>query len=258
MSIHLYTLCWNEMDILPFVIDYWKLLPITKAVVYDNGSTDGSIEYLKQFNWIEVRHFDTEGQNDVVQRQIKSEAWKESRGKCDYVIVCDMDEMIYCPNIEDELWYMKTNGYNVMGMPWYAMCFDVRPTYEKGKLLHTQGDKFYKQYINHDKRWSHLGKFMLFDPNVIDDMGYSVGCHYSSPRPYLKLYETNKAFAIHVNKGLSEDYFVERRKKMGNNLSITNKMGGMCYEYNYPEEKSREEYRKYQSQSVDVNTICLN
>ena len=115
MSIHLYTLCWNEMDILPFVIDYWKLLPITKAVVYDNGSTDGSIEYLKQFNWIEVRHFDTEGQNDVVQRQIKSEAWKESRGKCDYVIVCDMDEMIYCPNIEDELWYMKTNGYNVMG-----------------------------------------------------------------------------------------------------------------------------------------------
>lgn len=28
------------MDILSFVIDYWKMLPIIKALVYDNGSTD--------------------------------------------------------------------------------------------------------------------------------------------------------------------------------------------------------------------------
>jgi hypothetical protein len=58
------------MDILPFVLDYWKRLPITKAVVFDNGSTDGSVEYLKQYDWIEVRYFKTEGQNDTVQRHL--------------------------------------------------------------------------------------------------------------------------------------------------------------------------------------------
>lgn len=255
MRIHLYTLCYNEMDILPFVLDYWKLLPIEKAVVYDNGSTDGSVEYLKQFDWIEVRHFETKGQNDVVQAQIKSAAWKESVGKCDYVIVCDTDEMIYSPFLEEELKKMKEGGYNVMGTPWYALCFDERPTYDPNTLLHKQGHKFYKQYINHVHKWSHLGKFMLFDPNKIIDMRYSVGCHISNPFPEIKLYETDKVIAIHINKGFSEDYFVERRKKMGANLSDVNKMGGMCVEYNYPEKQTRQEYRKYQSESVDVNLI---
>ena len=257
MNIHLYTLCWNEIDILSFVLDYWKRLPITKAVVYDNGSTDGSIEYLQQYEWIEVRHFETEGQNDNVQRDIKSKAWKESKGKCDFVIVCDMDEMIYCPTIEQELQYMKDNGYNVMGMPWYALCYDDRPEYDPNKLLHQQGHKFYKQYINHKHIYSHLGKFMLFDPNLINDMGYSVGCHISNPTPQIKLYETNKAFSVHINKGFSEDYFVARRKIMSKNLSQVNRKANMCYEYNKNEEEQRKEYRKYQSEAVDVNKLFL-
>lgn len=255
MKIHLYTLCWNEMDILPFVIDYWKLLPIEKAVVYDNGSTDGSIEYLQQYDWIEVRHFETKGQNDLVQRDIKSNAWKESKGKADFVIVCDMDEMLYSKNINEVLQQMKDGGYNVLGNPWYALCYDERPEYDPNKLLHQQGHKFYKQHINHHPRWGHLGKFMLFDPNLITDMGYSVGCHIANPQPYLKLFETDKVFALHINKGLSEDYFVQRRKKMANNLSVVNKRSGMCFEYWKAEEESRNEYRKYQEQSVDVNKL---
>lgn len=255
MNIHLYTLCWNEMDILPFVLDYWKRLPITKAVVFDNGSTDGSVEYLKQYDWIEVRYFKTEGQNDTVQRQIKSSAWKESKGKCDYVIVCDMDEMIYCPTIEEELQHMKDNGFNVMGMPWYGICFDERPTHDPNKLLHQQGNKFYKQYINHKHLYSHLGKFMLFDPNLIDDMGYSVGCHIANPRPEIKLYETNKAFSVHINKGFSEDYFVARRKMQSDNLSEVNKTHGFAAEYSKNEQASREEYRKYQSENININLL---
>jgi hypothetical protein len=98
---------------------------------------------------------------------------------------------------------------------------------------------------------------MLFDPNLIYDMGYSVGCHISNPYPEIKLYETDKAFSIHINKGFSEDYFVARRKIMSKNLSETNRRANMCFEYNKDEEEQRKEYRKYQSESVDVNKLFL-
>lgn len=86
-------------------------------------------------------------------------------------------------------------------------------------------------------------------------MGYSVGCHISNPTPEIKLYETDKAFSIHINKGFSEDYFVSRRKIMSNNLSEVNRRANMCFEYNKKEEEQRDEYRKYQSESVDVNKL---
>ena len=78
-------------------------------------------------------------------------------------------------------------------------------------------------------------------------MGYSVGCHISNPTPEIKLYETDKGF--------SEDYFVARRKIMSKNLSDVNRRANMCFEYNKNEEEQRKEYRKYQSEAVDVNKL---
>lgn len=250
MNIHLYTLCWNEMDILPFVIDYWKRLPITKAVVYDNGSTDGSVEYLKQFDWIDVRHFDSEGMNDSIQKDIKNKSWKESIGKCDFVIVCDMDEVLYSNNLDIELKYMKENEYNVLGTPWYALCGDEKPEYKEGMLLHEIIRCVYKQSMN--RNYPNLGKFMLFDPNIITDMGYSVGCHIANPKPQLKLYETDKIFAIHFDKGFGADYFVKRRKTMNERLSDTNRRCGYCSEYGLPEETLKKTYNDNKCKSFDI------
>ena len=255
MNIHLYTLCWNEIDILPFVIDYWKRLSITKAIVYDNGSTDGSIEFLQQFDWIEVRHFKTEGQNDIVQKDLKNSIWKESKGKCDFVIVCDMDELIYSKDITVELTIMKNNKFAIMGTKWFCMRFDKRPEYTPGKLLHQLGDKFFTQYINHDSKYNYLGKFMLFDPNIIDDMNYVVGAHKCTPVSHtndIYLYITNNTYTIHIDKGLSEDYFVQRRQKMAKNLSEINKKHNMCFEYMKSEDEIRKEYRQNQLKSVNL------
>lgn len=128
MKIYLYTLCWNEMDILPFVIDYWKHLGITKAIVYDNGSTDGSVEFLSKYDWIEVRHFETKGMNDNKQKDIKNNCWKETKGKdIDFVIVCDMDEIIFSDNLNEILETMKKDNYNAMITPIYGICEDFKP-----------------------------------------------------------------------------------------------------------------------------------
>lgn len=256
MRIDLYTLCYNEMDILPFVIDYWKKIPITKAIVFDNGSTDGSIEYLSKFPWIEVRHFDSNGMNDDIQRFIKSEAWKQSKGIADFVIVCDMDEVIYSKNLGSVLNKMNKGNYNVLGCPWYMLCATERPQYTEGKLLHEiSSEHWCDQYANHRSEYKHLGKFMLFNPNKVYDMGYSVGCHISYPRPSLKLLEdtSGQVVSLHINKGFGEDYFAEKRKKAYDRLSMTNKMKGYGYEYGWSDEKQRQWYKDNVAKSFSIN-----
>ena len=259
MKIDWYTLCYNEEFIIPWIVQYWEKI-IHDGVdlhvyVYDNYSTDKSVEMLSKYPWITIAYFKTEGQNDLVQREIKSAAWKQSKGRADFVVVADFDEIIWGDSLVSELQYMKDNGYNVMGMKWYAFCGDEVPTYDSNKYLHQLVKKGYKQYINHTSRWGHLGKFMLFDPNKVDDMGYSVGCHISNPTPRLDLYESDKVVQFHINKGFSEDYFVNRRKIMADNLSEVNRRSGMCFEYWKEEQASRDEYRKYQEESIDIS--CL-
>lgn len=106
MTVHLYSVCYNEIDILPFVIEYWKKF-VSHAYIFDNGSTDGSVEFLNRFDWITVEHFDSDGMDDDILKDIKNNCWKKSRGIADFVVVCDIDEILYSNRIIDELEYMK-------------------------------------------------------------------------------------------------------------------------------------------------------
>ena len=119
-KIHAYVVCWNEMDNIPFVVDYWKRFA-ERVIVYDNGSDDGSVEYLTQYPWIEVRQFKTNGFDDTANMNIKNSCWKESIGIADFVVVSDLDECLYSPVLETELDYMKANDITICGPRQYAL-----------------------------------------------------------------------------------------------------------------------------------------
>ena len=90
-------------------------------IVYDNGSDDGSVEYLSQYPWIEVRQFKTNGFDDTANMNIKNSCWKESIGIADFVVVSDLDECLYSPVLESELDYMKANDITICGPRQYAL-----------------------------------------------------------------------------------------------------------------------------------------
>lgn len=257
LKVNWYVLCYNENDIVKYAIDYWSYIREQvdlNVIVYDNGSTDGCLDELSKYNWIELRSFTSEGQNDIIQAQIKNTCWKEAKGKADFVIVSDFDEFLW-GDMASTLEYMKVNGCDVLGTYWYAFCGESMPTYTPGKYLHQLVKRGYKQYINHMPHYKHLGKFMVINPNTIETMNWSVGNHICNPSPAAKLYVTDKVTAFHVNKGLSEDYFVSRRKKMNSRLSDVNKQYGMCVEYGKSEQDSRDEYRKYVKESIDIANL---
>ena len=254
-KIVLYTLTYNESDIVEYSVDYWKALGVEKAIIYDNYSTDNTVEKLSKYDWIEIRKFQSDGMTDDLHAIIKNNCWKEQKGKDVWCLICDFDEWLYSPDIDSIIDKMEKNKCSVLGTKWYAICNDSTPTYKEGILLHQQSDKFYLQDVN--RNFPELGKFMLINPNMIDDMGWSVGNHICNPKGDFKVYiaGVKDAVAIHLNKGFSPQYFVEKRKRMAKRLSALNNAKGYCYEYNFPEEKSREEYRKYQKDSINLNNL---
>ena len=95
IKIDLYTFAYNEEFLAPSVMKYWDLLPFRKIIVFNNRSTDNTVNILKQNNKVEIRDFDTNNTiDDVKLINYKNNAWKESIGKVDYVCVCDLDEIL--------------------------------------------------------------------------------------------------------------------------------------------------------------------
>ena len=56
MTIHLYAICWNEIRLLRFFFRHYDSL-VDRFVMFDDGSTDGTIEYLRGKPKVEVRPF---------------------------------------------------------------------------------------------------------------------------------------------------------------------------------------------------------
>lgn len=246
------TLCKNEIDILPFVKQYWDRIA-DKVVVYDNGSDDGSLEFLSTIPYVEIRHFETEGQNDLVQKQIKENAYAEFKDNYDFIVISDMDEVFYFKDFEKSLDDMVSGGYNIMVTPIYSLCEDEKPVYNEDKLLHQLCHKFYKQRMNHMLGFEELSKLSIFNCSNTELLKMSVGQHFVKTIPNMKIMLANNGFCLHIDKGFGLDYKYSIRQKMNNNLSELNKQSRMCIEYADSYEKLKNDYLKNQENSFDLN-----
>lgn len=246
------TLCKDEMDILPFVSRYWEKIGCN-VLVFDNGSVDGSLEYLSSLPYVEVRHFETTGQNDIIQKAIKEKAYLELRDKYDIIIISDMDEIFYFNDLDNVFDEFIAGGYNCMVTPIYSLCEDFKPEVDEGKLLHQQCSKFYKQRMNHMKGFDNVSKISIFNCKITDNISMSVGQHYVSTIPSMRIMLAKNGFCLHIDKGFGIQYKYDIRKKMNDNLSEDNKKYGMCVEYGDSYEKLKREYENNQKKSFNIN-----
>lgn len=251
MKICWIVLCYNEIDILPFVSQYWERLCVDKVVVFDNCSTDGSLEYLSKLKYVEIRNFETSGQNDIIQKTIKEDAYLEYRKYYDIVIISDMDEVFYFNDFKALGRQMIDEGYSCMVTPIFSLCEDFKPQPEEGKLLHQQCHKFYKQRMNHMTNFDEFSKISIFNTAVTEKVSMSVGQHYVNTYPTMKVM-LGDGFCLHIDKGFGIDYKFNIRQKMNKNLSDENRKYGMCIEYSDSYEKLKKEYEENQKKSFDL------
>lgn len=211
VNIKVYTFCYNSEKILPFIINYWKQYA-TSVVVYDNMSTDKSVEILSKYDWIEVRHFDTNKKHDPDKMmQIKNNCVNESKSsKADYVMICDLDEVLYCyDSLMHDLAIAKQNGIKVFNSVYYNAIVNKFPASSQTLLQNISGVKLVKN-IN-------VNKVLLFDPSInIKFSNLQNNCTYDNN---IKTGEIN---IIH-NKMIGLDRFLNEQLDYIKRINKTNK-----------------------------------
>ena len=121
MRIWIYSFCWNEKDMLPFYLRHYSTFA-EKIILFDDKSDDGTLEIASKCPLVEVRECPYSGLNDNENLCLSQEAYKEARGKADWVMWMDIDEIIYAPDIVETLKQCSeydvasTDGYNMTGM----------------------------------------------------------------------------------------------------------------------------------------------
>ena len=246
MTVEVFTFCWNEMAVLPFAVDYWRKYA-SHVTVYDNGSTDGSIEYLqKQGDWISVEHYETGDKiNDTLIRDIKNQVWKQARGRADLVVVCDLDEMLCAPDIVQSLATMRRVGGTICTPQWYSLVSDEVPVYN-GQSLH----KIRPLAVALDG----TPKAVLFDPNAIIEINYDHGAHRCHPEGQVRWYGGD-IYLLHTNHNLSFEHKVSRYREMKGRLSDLNKELGHGIHYSFTEKILRRQWEQDHLRAVNFGAI---
>lgn len=177
-KIHVYTIAYNEGHFVKNFLAAYK--EAERIVVYDNMSTDNTVELLTQDPRVEVRPYDSGGKiRDDMYLEIKNYSWKEARGLCQWVIVVDFDE-IFCrafpndgnPTFDLDLSVPFKQGYNIIKPYGYNMISLAAP-------LGAEGHPW--QYSQKGTYHVPEEKLCCFRPDEISEMRYVTGAHWASP-----------------------------------------------------------------------------
>ena len=241
--IHYYAVCWNEEKMLPFMFDYYGQF-VDHFTIYDNYSDDSSEAIILSHPNTEIKKFSMGGEiNDYIYQDIKNNCWKRSRGKADYVIVGDIDEFIYHPDILHALNMLKGNHFSIVkpyGYNMYSMNF---PNHSKNKLITNQ--------VQRGLRHPMMDKCVLFNPHAIVEINYKPGAHECYPWGRVKLYR-NEAFKLLHYKNIGLEELISRNRLYAKRLSKKNIENDYGTPYLRNEETIISEFREQEKKATVI------
>jgi len=190
MKTHLYTLCWNEADMLEFFFRHYDAW-VDRYYIYDDGSTDRSIEILNAHPRVELRRWHRKFPDSYLISQVDwlNEVWKESRDCADWVITVDIDEHLFVQQspMQDFLEQYKSMGITLAPALGFQILSEEFP----------EADEYLVRSRTWGTPWPNMCKLSIFNPDAIEETNFSLGRHTAKPAGHLKLPQRDELHLFH-------------------------------------------------------------
>lgn len=220
--ITIYTITYNEEFILPYFISWYReRFPDCRIVIYDNESTDNTVEIAKENNCEVITYYTNNQLSDSKYLEIKNNCWKNAI--TDWVIVCDVDEFL---EIDETMLNTDQTIYKAKG---YNMC-------NVNNLVNVNN-------IRHGIEAAQYDKSILFNKKYITEINYTPGCHDCNPKGVV-IYGKNNPKLLHM-KFINENLMVKKYKSYANRLSEENLKYKWGYQYREEESNIREAFKNH-------------
>lgn len=241
--IHYYAVCWNEEKMLPFMFQYYERF-VDHFTIYDNYSDDNSETIIQSHPNTEIKKFSMGGEiNDHIYQNIKNNCWKQSRGKADYVIVCDIDEFIYHKDIHQAITLLKDGRYSIVKPYGYNMYSTDYPVYDPHQLMTNK--------VKLGVRVPMFDKCILFDPHAIVEINYKPGAHECYPWGRVRLYREDEMKLLHF-KNIGLNQLLERNRLYVSRLSKENIDNNYGAEYLKKEQLIIQEFKENEQKAIEI------
>lgn len=128
MTAWAYTLAYNERLIIPYWVRHYRTF-CERVIVYVDTDTDDGTEDAARAEGAEVRAYvGNHALDDVAFVAFAEEHYREARGRADWVIWTDADEIVYHPRMAERLDAYRAQGVNYPYVPGYCMVSYEPPT----------------------------------------------------------------------------------------------------------------------------------
>ncbi|MBC7778713.1 MAG: glycosyltransferase family 2 protein [Proteobacteria bacterium] len=250
MEVHLYTICWNEADMLGFFFRHYDPV-VTRYFIYDNGSTDGSLDLLSAHPNVVLRKFPFDDANSFVNsaRAFHNTAWKESRGSADWVILTAIDEHLHVPgtHLRDYLTQeLRAKTTLIPALGYQMLSEDFALPEEELCLSRTTGAPFIE-----------MSKLSLFRPDEIHDTNFASGRHTAAPSGLLRMPRNDRLLNLHY-KYLGFERVVERQQFLRTGLRSVDIENQYGWQYWKSAEYVRQDWNKFLENAADIAAPGFN
>jgi glycosyltransferase involved in cell wall biosynthesis len=179
-EVHLYTVLWNEADMLGFFFRHYDSW-VDRYVVLDDGSDDGTLEILAAHPKVEVRHLERAHPESANLSLLaaQDEGWKESRGVADWVLVVDVDEHLHVLDQEPRAYLERQRDQGVTLVP--SLGFDLN-----SRAFPDHGDHLVET-IRRGRPRTAFNKLCAWNPDAVTASGLHPGRHGAEPEGTLRL-----------------------------------------------------------------------
>jgi hypothetical protein len=229
----IHTLTYNEELMVEFFVKHYReLFPNCIIKIYDNYSTDNTVNIAKDLG-CEIFYYESNNTlSDSKFLEIKNNCWKNS--STDWVIVCDCDELIQINN--EELINEQNNGTTLFKFKGYHI-MNTEDELNLNDLKFGFSDTMYD-------------KILLFNKSKINDINYDPGCHSATPNGDV-VYSKNEYNLLHY-KYLGINHTINRYELFAKRLSDENLKSGWSIHYLKKENEIKEYYKNNKKNLIKV------